>query len=108
METAAFVALGLCLTLTCVSAGCAVLASRRSKEATKRLLTSSLRVELDEIHDAIGKHSALLKKINIRTYQRERREAEAAEESGDEPTSDVKQKLRRKIGLAAARVKELP
>lgn len=81
---AQFVVSAVCLALTVVSV-CSALASwRHSKAATKRLSTTSLRVELDEIQDAIGRHSALLKRINARSVMAERR----AEQSTDsEPSS---------------------
>jgi hypothetical protein len=48
--------------------------------------TSSLRGELDELHDSIGKHSALLKRINARTVMQERRAV-----AGEQPSDDSAQ-----------------
>ena len=45
-----------------------------SRAATRRHSIASMRAELDEIHDAMTRHSALLKKINSREVMRERRE----------------------------------
>lgn len=66
-------AVTLLLTLVCVA--CAALSFFNSRAARKARLTISMRAELDEMQDAIGKHSALLKRINSRTVMQERRAA---------------------------------
>lgn len=53
------------------------------RTATRRHGIASLRAELDEIHDAFTKQSALLKRINARTVMQERRAA-----AGGPPDSD--------------------
>jgi hypothetical protein len=57
------------------------------RAVTKRHSMTSLRAELDEIQDAIGKHSALLKRVNQRTVMQERREA-----AKDEPEASSAQR----------------
>jgi hypothetical protein len=73
----------------------------------KRHSTTSVRVELDAMHDAIEKHSLLLKRVNARSVMAERRAANGHAESGSE-SFDVaalshKDRLRKMAGLTAGR-----
>lgn len=104
---APFAALCLSLGLTVLSALCAVATWRHSKAAMKRHSTTSVRVELDAMHDAIEKHSLLLKRVNARSVMAERRAANGHDASGSE-SSDVaglshKDQLRKRAGLIAGK-----
>lgn len=90
---------------------CAVFAAaawRASSKAAKRLPMTSLRVELDEIHDAIGKHSKLIRAQHARwvSLVRHHEENEATDTDGEPPRDNpaaLKEYLRRKVGLVAGR-----
>lgn len=56
------------------------------RAAQRKHSTSSLRGELDELHDSLGKHSQLLKRINARTVMQERRST-----AGETPSDEVSQ-----------------
>jgi hypothetical protein len=71
------------LSLSAIAASCAIACYFVSLAATKRVSTTSLRAELDEIRDGFEKNSALLKRINQRTVMQERRAAVG--ESSDSP-----------------------
>jgi hypothetical protein len=99
--------MGLSLILTAVCAGFALLTWRHSKTVMTRHSTTSLRVELDAMHDAIGKHSDLLKRINLRSVMAERRANGAGPESGSESSAGTalshKDQLRRRAGIVAGK-----
>jgi hypothetical protein len=95
----------LALTLAIASVCFAVATWRHSKLVMTKHSTTSVRVELDEMRDAIGKHTDLLRRINQRGVMQERRAANGAGGSGAEssPASELshKDRLRLKAGLRA-------
>lgn len=95
-------ALSAVLALTVLNILCAasaVLCWRLSRTATKRVSTTSLLAELDEIRDAVARHSALLRKINARTVMAERRANGDAPEQLDSEAAkaDWKRKMRARL-----------
>lgn len=68
-----------------------------SDKVSKMHSTSSTRVELAEMHDAIGKAEELLKKVNQREVMRARRSGNAIDPAA------TKDELRRAAGLVAGK-----
>ena len=98
----------LCLLLALACALCALATWRHSKLVMLRHTTSSFRVELDAMHDAIEKHSQLLKRINARSVMAERRAnghdvAASGSESSDAAALSHKDRLRKMAGLTAGK-----
>lgn len=96
----------LCAVALCLSAIAVVTAIFcyfASLAATKRVSTTSLLAELDEIRDAIAKHSALLKRINTRTAMQDHRaatnsaDADSSAQLPGESTAAWKARMRAKL-----------
>jgi hypothetical protein len=89
LETALSVA---AIALSVIAAGLAIGSFFVSRAAMRQRSTASMRAELDEIHDALQKHSVTMRRISSREYMRERRSREADEEAGSGESSPEAQR----------------
>jgi hypothetical protein len=73
------------------------------RAVSRRHSMTSLRAELDEMADALGKHSHLLKRINSRTVMQERRQSQqgdlldSSEQQPGESAAAWKARMRAKL-----------